>query len=227
MLLRTAAEEGSAGVLNVYVDCNLMPALTDQSFYEVTLRAALDAVMRLGKKAPVEVVDRLEELCRQVIDAERPIVPALRFNDGISLLCEQLDRRIALLFDEFDDPFGALDGRVFLNLRALHDKFESLVYVTATGASLAERRRDVEASEFAELFVGHQLMLGMLDEVTARRAVIAWAKEEKCSHRRRSGVHCDAGGRTSRVIAECHTPGAALSSGRAKRVARSSLDAGT
>jgi hypothetical protein len=179
MLLRTAAEEGSAGVLNVYVDCNLMPALTDQSFYEVTLRAALDAVMRLGKKAPVEVVDRLEELCRQVIDAERPIVPALRFNDGISLLCEQLDRRIALLFDEFDDPFGALDGRVFLNLRALHDKFESLVYVTATGASLAERRRDVEASEFAELFVGHQLMLGMLDEVTARRAVIAWAKEEE------------------------------------------------
>ena len=67
----------------------------------------------------------------------------------------------------------------FLNLRALHDKFESLVYVTATGAPLAERRRDVEASEFCELFVGHQLVLGMLDEVTARRAVIAWTKEEE------------------------------------------------
>jgi hypothetical protein len=103
----------------------------------------------------------------------------LSFNDGISLLCDQIDRRVALLFDEFDDPFGALDGRVFLNLRALHDKFESLVYVTATGAPLAERRRDTEASEFCELFVGHQLMLSMLDEVTARRAVIAWAKEEE------------------------------------------------
>ena len=99
MLLRTAAEESSAKGLNVYVDCNLMPALTDQSFYEVTLRAALDAVKRLGKKAPLEVVNRLEELCRQVIAAERPIVPALSFNDGISLLCEQLDRRVALLFD--------------------------------------------------------------------------------------------------------------------------------
>jgi hypothetical protein len=179
MLLRTAAEESSAKALNVYVDCNLMPALTDQSFYEVTLRAALDAVKRLGKKAPPDVVSRLEEMSRQVIDSERPIVAALSFNDGISLLCEQLDRRVALLFDEFDDPYGALDGRVFLNLRALHDKFESLVYVTATGAPLAERRRDAEASEFGELFVGHQLVLGMLDEVTARRAVIAWTKEEE------------------------------------------------
>lgn len=179
MLLRTAAEEGSAKALNIYVDCNLMPALTDQSFYEVTLRAVLDAVKRLGKKAPVDVVSRLETLSRQVIDSERPIVPALSFNDGISLVCEQLDRRVALLFDEFDDPFGTLDGRVFLNLRALHDKFESLVYATATGAPLAERRRDVEASEFAELFVGHQLVLGMLDEVTTRRAVIAWTKEEE------------------------------------------------
>jgi Transcriptional regulatory protein, C terminal len=179
MLLRTAAEENSPKALNIYVDCNLMPALTDQSFYEVTLRAVLDAVKRLGKKAPVDVVSRLETLSRQVIDSERPIVPALSFNDGLSLVCEQLDRRVALLFDEFDDPFGALDGRVFLNLRALHDKFESLVYVTATGAPLAERRRDAEASEFAELFVGHQLVLGMLDEVTARRAVIGWTKEEE------------------------------------------------
>ncbi len=178
VLLRTAAEESAAKVLSIYVDCNLMPALTDQSFYEVTLRAAVDAVKRLGKKAPIDVVNRLETLSRQVIDSERPIVPALSFNDGIALMCEQLDRRVALLFDEFDDPFGALDGRVFLNLRAMHDKFESLVYVTATGAPLAERRRDVEASEFAELFVGHQLVLGMLDEVMARRAVIAWTKED-------------------------------------------------
>jgi hypothetical protein len=178
MLLRTAAEDSSARALNVYVDCNLMPALTDQSFYEVTLRAALDAVKRLGKKAPLEVMNRLEALCQQVIESERPIVSALGFNDGISLLCEQLERRVALLFDEFDDPFGALDGRVFLNLRALHDKYESLVYVTATGAPLAERRRDTEASEFGELFVGHQIVLGMLDEVTARRAVLAWTKEE-------------------------------------------------
>src|SRR5512138_64952 len=98
MLLRAAAEESTAKALHIYVDCNLMPALTDQSFYEVTLRAALDAVKHLSKKAPVELVSRLEELCRQVIDSERPIVSALSFNDGISLMCEQLNRRVALLF---------------------------------------------------------------------------------------------------------------------------------
>src|SRR5512137_1802933 len=65
MLLRTAAEESSGSALNIYVDCNLMPALTDQSFYEVTLRAALDGVKRLGKKAPIDLVSQLEELCRQ------------------------------------------------------------------------------------------------------------------------------------------------------------------
>jgi hypothetical protein len=182
MLLRTAAEVTGASMLNVYVDCNLMPALTDRSFYEVTLRAVLDAVRRLGKKVPVKTVNRLETLYRQVIDAEQPIVPALSFNDSISLLCEQLDRRVTLLFDEFDAPFSTLDGRVFLNLRALHDKFESLTYVTATGVPLVERRREAEAEaeagEFCELFVGHQLVLGMLDEVMARRAVLAWTKED-------------------------------------------------
>jgi hypothetical protein len=178
MLLRAAAELTATDTLNVYVDCNLMPALTDQSFYEVALRSVLDAVKRLGKKVPGEVVNRLETLGRQVIDAERSIVPALSFNDGISLLCEQFERRVTLLFDEFDDPFGALDGRVFLNLRALHDKFESLTYVTATGAPLVDRRHDTEAGEFCELFVGHQIVLGMLDEVMARRAVLAWTKED-------------------------------------------------
>ncbi len=177
-LLRAAADTEGEAALNVYVDCNLMLALTDQAFYEVTLRAALDAVRRLGKKTSADVVARVETLYRNVIDAERSIVPPLSFNDAIALLCEKLDRRVAVLFDEFDDPFGALEGRVFLNLRALHDKYESLVYVTATGASLSERRHDTEASEFCELFVGHQVTLGMLSDDLAQRAVKTWGKED-------------------------------------------------
>ena len=227
MLLRTAAEENRARTLNVYVDCNLMPALTDQSFYEVTLRAVLDAVKRLGKKVPVEVVNRLEALCRQVIDAERPIVPALSFNDGISLLCEQLDRRVALLFDEFDDPFGALDGRVFLNLRALHDKFESLVYVTATGAPLAERRRDVEAGEFCELFVGHQIGLGHVGRGDGAPRGAGVDEGRRCAAvAAGSGVHRGAGGRTSGSAAERDAAGAALLVRCAEPVARPGVDPG-
>ncbi len=177
-LLRAAIEPTVHGALMVYVDCNLMPALTDQSFYEVILRATLDALKHMGKKVPVDVVNRMETLYRQIIDATRPIVPALSFNEGIALLCEHFERRVALLFDEFDDPFGTLDGRVFLNLRALHDKYESLVYVTATGAALTERRHDPEAGEFCELFVGHQVTLSMFDTNLARRTALTWAAEE-------------------------------------------------
>lgn len=177
-LLRAAIEPTASDMLMVYVDCNLMPTLSDQSFYEVILHATLDALKRTGKKAPVELAGRMEALYRQVVDATRPIVPALSFNEGVALLCEQFKRRVALLFDEFDDPFGTLDGRVFLNLRALHDKYESLVYVTATGAALTERRHDTEAGEFGELFVGHQVTLGMFDDGLARRAALTWAEAE-------------------------------------------------
>ncbi len=175
-LLRVAAE--STSVLAIYVDCNLMPVLTDQAFYEVTLRAALDAVKRPGKEIAADVITRIEALYQHVIDAERPIVPALSFNDAIALLCHEIRQRVVILFDEFDDPFGALDGRVFLNLRALHDKYDCLAYVTATGMPLTDRRHDGEAGEFCELFVGHQITLGMLSSDMTQRAIKAWGKED-------------------------------------------------
>lgn len=177
-LLRAAVDAVSADALHVYVDCNLMLALSDQAFYEVTLRAVLDAVKRQHKKLTAEVVTRLEQLYRGVIDAQRPIITALNFNESIALLCEQLNRRVALLLDEFDDPFGELDGRVFLNLRALHDKYEALMYVTATEQPLADLRHDAEAGEFCELFVGHQVVLNMLVEGAARTAARAWGKDD-------------------------------------------------
>jgi DNA-binding winged helix-turn-helix (wHTH) protein len=177
-LLRAAASEPAASFI-AYVDCNLMLALSDQAFYEVTLRSALDALRRWpGVEA--EWIAHVEKLYRQVIDADRPgtIIAPLAFNEAIAFLCEKLARRVALLFDEFDDPFGALEGRVFLNLRALHDKYESLVYVTATGAALTDRRHDVEAGEFCELFAGRQIVLGMPADELAQQAMQLWAKED-------------------------------------------------
>jgi DNA-binding winged helix-turn-helix (wHTH) protein len=177
-LLRAAATEPAASFI-AYVDCNLMLALSDQAFYEVTLRSALDA-LRGWPKVEAEWIAHFEKLYRQVIDADRPgtIIAPLAFNEAIAFLCEKLDRRVALLFDEFDDPFGALEGRVFLNLRALHDKYESLVYVTATGAALTDRRHDTEASEFCELFAGRQIVLGMPPAELAQQAIQLWAKED-------------------------------------------------
>lgn len=176
-LLRTAAAESTASFI-AYVDCNLMLALSDQAFYEVTLRSALDALRRWPDVA-AEWITQFEKFYHQVIDADRPgtIIAPLSFNEAIKFLCEKLDRGVALLFDEFDDPFGALEGRVFLNLRALHDKYECLVYVTATSAALTDRRHDPEAGEFCELFAGRQIILGMPGAELAQQAVQNWAKE--------------------------------------------------
>ena len=181
-LLRAVAEPDADpnAPLNVYVDCNLMLALTDQAFYEVTLRSVLGVAKHLTVKVPAKVIAEVEKLYRQVIDAVQPgtIIAPLSFNQGIAVLCEQLQRKVVLLFDEFDDPFGTLDGRVFLNLRALHDQYECLTYVTATGIPLSDRRHDNEAGEFCELFVGHQIILGALSQEDSSRAVSAWATDD-------------------------------------------------
>ena len=64
-----------------------------------------------------------------------------------------LKRRLVLLCDEFDEPFRELDDRVFLNLRALKDRYpQDICYVTATGQRLRDMRREHGAAEFAELF---------------------------------------------------------------------------
>jgi hypothetical protein len=69
-----------------------------------------------------------------LVEPPSPFLVPLSFNEAMVALSEELGRRVVFLFDEFDDPFARLDGRVFLNLRALRDKYrEGLCFVTATG----------------------------------------------------------------------------------------------
>jgi hypothetical protein len=83
------------------------------------------------------------------------------------------------LFDEFDDPFARLDGRVFLNLRALRDKYgDGLCFVTATDTELGDQRQDAEATEFCELFAEHVMYLAGLDPDEARHMVTNVARAE-------------------------------------------------
>lgn len=148
--------------LFTYVDCNLMLTLTAQGFYEVTLRAAQDVLRPLGTADAL--VARLSEYYQRVVEPSSEFAIPLAFNDAIDALSLGLERNIVFLFDEFDEPFARLDSRVFLNLRALSDKFgRRLSYLVATTTPLAARSTDSDVSEFVELFVGHQCMLGMLD----------------------------------------------------------------
>jgi len=167
----------AGGLAFFYVDCNLMLTLSEQGFYEVALRSALAEVKRLG--AANALVERLQDLYHKVVEPSSPFLVPLSFNEAIVVLSEELGRRVVFLFDEFDDPFARLDGRVFLNLRALRDKYgDGLCFVTATGAELSEQCQDADATEFCELFAEHVMYLGGLDLEEARQVIKGIAREE-------------------------------------------------
>lgn len=158
----------------VYIDCNLMLELSEQGFYEAVLRATRDVLARNGVKDSLST--QMEAFYRGVVESGHSLRVPLSFNDAIIALGEGLKRRIVFLFDEFDAPFAALDGRVFLNLRALKDRYGSgLCYVTATEQALNKVRSDAAASEFNELFAGRTYWLGMLEPDEAVRLAEAYA----------------------------------------------------
>jgi Transcriptional regulatory protein, C terminal len=161
--------------LFVYVDCNLMPERSEQALHEVVLRNALEAVRRSG--AQETILSRLDRLYEQVIQPPTHLRSPLAFNDAINVLCEDAGKSLVLLFDEFDDPFGKLDGRTFLNLRAMKDHLaDALVYVTATEQPLSDIRSDREATEFIELFSSRVLWLGFLDDADAQTVAREFAE---------------------------------------------------
>jgi hypothetical protein len=160
-----------------YVDCNLMLAPSEQGFYEVALRSALAEVKRLG--AAPALVERLQGLYHKLVEPPSPFLVPLSFNEAMVALSEELGRRVVFLFDEFDDPFARLDGRVFLNLRALRDKYrEGLCFVTATGTELGDRCQNAEANEFCELFAEHVIHLVGLIPDEARHMTMDIARGE-------------------------------------------------
>jgi hypothetical protein len=163
--------------LFVYIDCNLMLELSEQGFYEAVLRATRDALGQNG--IDVSLRQEMETHYRGVVESSHPFRVPLSFNEAIIALGEGLKRRIVFLFDEFDEPLNALDGRVFLNLRALKDRYGTgLCYVTATEQPLNKARSEVAVSEFSELFAGRACWLGMLDSADATRLVEAQATAE-------------------------------------------------
>ncbi len=178
-LLRDLCAPGSSAkasaVLLFYVDCNRMLDLSEQGFYEAILRAIRSRLRELD--AP-ELAARLEEEYQQIIEPPSPLSVPLGFNDAMEKLCEG-GQRVALVLDEFDEPFRALEGRTFLNLRALRDRYrEEMVYVTATAHPLEKLRSDAETAEFRELFAGRICQLRMLEKEAAEHAVTTLAKEE-------------------------------------------------
>jgi len=159
----------------IYVDCNLMLAATDQGFYEAVLRALQEALaQKTENNVAAGLLDTLTAYYRKTVQPESPFLVPLGFNDAITRTCQTLPGGIVLLLDEFDEAYASLESRVFLNLRALHDKYRGrLAYVTATVKPLRRIRTDPTIEEFYELVTHHERHLGMLTEPDARALLLS------------------------------------------------------
>lgn len=146
----------------VYVDCNLMLAATDQGFYEAVIRSLRETLAN-GKDISSELLEELSICYQKMVQTSSPFLVPLSFNDAIMQTCQTLPGGVVILLDEFDQAYATLDSRVFLNLRALRDKFVGrLSFVTATIDPLRDIRSDPDTEEFCELFTHHERQLGML-----------------------------------------------------------------
>ncbi len=161
-------ELGEAGneFLPVYIDCNRMLGMSDQGFYELILRCLQESSPPLAGSP--ELVGAYETLVTPASEFQVP----LSFNRGLTAVLQSTRRKLVLLFDEFDEPFAQIDSRVYLNLRALKDRYkETLTFVTAVGRPLISQRPEDHCGEFCELFSHHAWYLAPLTRSDVDRFV--------------------------------------------------------
>jgi hypothetical protein len=161
----------------IYVDFNLMLEATEQGFYELILRCLMEKLAPLDPDA--DFLARLQGAYRTLVVPPSAFQISLSFSEGLTAVCQGLSDNLVLLFDEFDEPFEQIDGRAFLNLRALKDKYRRrLSFVTATNRRLSNIRRGRDVDEFIELFEPFTRFLGPLDRADVEQ-VIAWVAAQE------------------------------------------------
>jgi len=182
-LMRPQVLEGYFGqrvaeYLLVYIDLNRMLHMSEQGFYELVLRCLMRTLGRLPEGSRFS--SQLERAYQDVLQPASVLAVPLGFNRAITALVDASPgKKVAFLFDEFDDPLRFLEGRIFLNLRALKDQYADCIsYVTATGKHLDAIREeaDVGVDEFCELFAAHTRVLGPLQDADARSLLMRLAK---------------------------------------------------
>ena len=201
----------------VYIDFNLMLEMTEQGFYELILRNILAGLTEL--EVDQGLLDRINEFYRSVVSPTNPFMVPLSFNEGMISISEGLGRCVVLLFDEFDEAFQGIEGRVFLNLRALRDKYrDTLCCVVATEQGLRESRSGPEIAEFCELFAHNVRFLSTLKKDDAIRVINGFARQEELdfSPQDIDFIIAQAGGHPGLLEVVCRLLGTSLSSGEAQ-----------
>lgn len=185
---------GRPGLL-VYVDCNGMLEMSTQGFYEVILRAVVEALLERGRQA---LAERIRAQYGKVVEARSAFAIPLAFNDTIVSLMGDTDiQDVILMLDEFDDVLTGLDERVFLNLRALKDKYgERLNYVIAMLRPPSTVGGGDDMAEFLEMFGIHKYHLQPLsaDNATELAATIFSQNNDSLDPHERDYILALAGG---------------------------------
>ncbi len=208
--------------LFVYIDFNLMVEMTEQAFYELILRSIKTAVQSTHAQ---HVIERVERAYHQVIESRNSFLVPLGFNEGIIAVCEELNRQMILMCDEFDEPFMQIDQRVFLNLRALRDRYiRQLGYVVTTGKRLEAMRHGNEISEFCELFAHHTLALKPLSAVDTQTVMADLLEKERPTPQDLDFAIQETGGHPGLLVALCRILNAAGDENTDYRLVRSLLD---
>jgi DNA-binding response OmpR family regulator len=163
--------------LFVYVDLNLMLGATEQGFYELVLRHLIEALEQPGVQPGS--MEQARTAYQTLVAPPSPFQISLSFREGLTAVCQGTTLNLVLLFDEFDEPFEQIDGRVFLNLRALKDRYpRRLAFVTATNRRLSAIRRGRDVDEFTEMFQPFTHFLGPLERSDIDR-VVDWVAAQE------------------------------------------------
>lgn len=181
-LLAARFGESASRYALVYIDLNRMLHPTEQGLYELVLRCLREWLVDRHDAATPELTRLLDKAYADVVQPSSAFAIPLAFNRGITAVAEAAEWRTCLLLDEFDDPLARLEGRVFLNLRALRDQFsDRLSYVTATDRrlTLVRDRQDVGVEEFCELFAAREHHLGPMAPCEAYCFVRQLAEDAK------------------------------------------------
>jgi hypothetical protein len=194
--------------LVVYVDFNLMLEATEQGFYELILRCLLEELTHVAPDA--EFLDPLQSSYKTLVTPPTAFQISLSFSEGLMAVCRGTSCNLVLLFDEFDEPFEQIDGRAFLNLRALKDKYrQRLSFVTATNHRLSSIRRGRDVDEFVELFEPFTRFLGPLNKSDVEQ-IIAWVATQEgytFDDQDRAFLHHHADGHLGLLMTVCRALG--------------------
>jgi hypothetical protein len=163
--------QACADFLFVLVDLLSLTERTEWAVYELILDRLSRQLLLL--ETDTSVVEQIAALHREAVHSEKPLVARQALERCVDALCRQPDRRIVLIFDEFDAVFQDLDPSLFRSLRAIRDDHKNRVsYIAAMFGELPSLRDDVpEAEHFCRLVSRNVCYLGPYDRADARQMI--------------------------------------------------------